>query len=278
MVLGHRALFRCRRSHPSRGTVVVPAADGPGAAASVPTGPSESSPNSHARAAGAVERPDGLRTRRRGGACQRPDQHPAAHGGGDRSRARPTLRLSLIAYALRRKVWIAGFLDDRRLPLAVPRPALRSPHHGAAHLDPGAALPGGHPGDLVPSAAELEGVGRGRCRPPAGWPPSWRCPRPVAATRPPTSTTGGSCPRRRSRGARSPCCSPGWGPRRGGRPWFGTAGAIAFAFTAALIKTDERRDQPGLGPRLHRAGRPTPWRRRAWPGCSWPRTPSTPAR
>ena len=41
---------------------------------------------------------------------QRLDQHPATDGGGVRPALITNLRLSLIAYAMRRTVWIAGFL------------------------------------------------------------------------------------------------------------------------------------------------------------------------
>ena len=85
--------------------------------------------------------------------------------GVETAPAETTMRLSLLAYA-RAPDGVAGRASRVMIGGLHPaglRPALRAAHHGPAHPDLGAALPGGHLVDLVPPAPDLAGVG-GRVR------------------------------------------------------------------------------------------------------------------
>ncbi len=84
--------------------------------------------------------------------------------GVESAPADTNLKFSLIAYAIRRTVWIAGFL----VLIAAFLLQFLALHFGRLTtvqpiLTLGAALPRRHPGDLVPPAPHLEGVDRCQC-------------------------------------------------------------------------------------------------------------------
>ncbi len=162
------------------------------------------------------------------------------------------LRLSLIAHAIRRGIWLVGFalmlvqfgLQATALTLrrAQRRPA--RPHHRAA-------LPPADPGRLVPLPARGPGVARG---PPGGRRDS------AASSWPPGPTGARSCPSTREWvvasailiGAIAACIGAGLrGPRWWRAAAFGAATAVTAAFGAALTKAITGYVDQGWGARLH---------------------------
>ena len=185
------------------------------------------------------------------------------------------MKLSLIAYAMRRKVWIAGFL----VLIAAFLLQFLALHFGRlSTVQPILTLE-------LPFLVAILGIWFRQQLTWREWVGSSAAAAGLAAFLALSSPSGGNVtPNLQDWGIVSvavvAACSAAVLLTRTGSPawraaWFGTAGAIAFAFTAALIKTMNDEITRG-GAMSFSAGRPTPWPRRAWPGCSWPRTPSMP--